>query len=347
MPPLKDIDLDELDNMDPDDFEDKYDTPEARGDVVDPNEDDADDEVEAKADDEEETDEEETDEEETDGEETDGEETDEEETDEEETDEEETDEEATDDEEPAEEKETQKDEKWIPKTRFDDVNQRRKEAEQRLAALERQAQKEGAGGSETSRINEIQQELTTLDKKINEAILEADADKLAELRTQERKLNQEAMDFQLKTVTTQAVSEARYDAFLDKVEADFPEYNPEHESYNDELVTETLEVQQAFMARGVSKMDALTKAIRYVRPQYIREDEPAEKPSLRGKPPARDTSTKKARNQKVAKSQPKSPPSRSSKLDSAEDIDVYNLTDPDDLDKIPAKELARLSGDFV
>ena len=332
MPPLKDIDLDELDNMDPDDFEDKYDTPEARGDVVDPNEDDADDEVEAKADDEEETDEEESDEEESD---------------EEETDEEESDEEEVDDEKPAEEEETQKDEKWIPKTRFDDVNQRRKEAEQRLAALERQAQNEGKAGPETSRISEIQQELTTLDKKINEAILEADADKLAELRTQERKLNQEAMEFQLKTVTTQAVSEARYDAFLDKVEADFPEYNPEHESYNDELVTETLELQQAFMAKGQSKMDALTRAIRYVRPQYIREDEPAEKPSLRGKPPARDTSTKKARNQKVAKSQPKSPPSRTSKLDSSEDIDVYNFNDPDDISKLSEKELARLSGDYV
>ena len=329
MPPLKDIDLDELDRMDPDEFEDQYDTPEARGDVVDPN-DDEDDEVEAKADDAEESDEED----------------DAEEPDEEEPDEEELDEEEPEEEEPAKKEEAQKDEKWIPKTRFDDVNQRRKEAEERLAAFERQAEKEGAAGPEISRVNEIQQELTALDKKINEAILEADSEKLAELRAQERKLNQEAMDFQLKTVTTQAVSEARYDAFLDKVEADFPEYNPDNEAYNDELVTETLEVQQAFMAKGWSKMDALTKAIRYVRPQYIRE-EPAEKPSLRGKPPARDTSTKKARNQKVAKSQPKSPPSRSSKLDSAEDIDVYNLNDPDDLDKIPAKELARLSGDFV
>ena len=323
----KDLNLDELDNLDPDDFEDELDTPEARGDVVDPNA-----EKTAEGDDVEEEAEDDVEEESEDDV-------------EEEADEGEDDAEEEADEEADAEEETAK-KKWIPKDRFDDVNQRRKEAEQRLAALEKQAQQEGQTGQQVDRISEIQKELKTLDKQINEAILEADPTKLSELRDRERELNKEALDFQLEAVTSRAVSETRYDAYLDKIESEYPEYNPDHEDFNDELVTETLELQRAFMAQGVSKIDALNRAIRYARPQYIR-DEPAEKPTLRGKPPARDTTTKKARNQKVAKSQPKAPPSRSSKLDSSEDVDVYNLTDPDDLDKIPAKELARLSGDYV
>lgn len=332
---IKEMDLDDLDNLDPDEFEDEMDTPEARGDVVDPNEPS-----------EEETVAEDTSEEETEDEAEDGAET-EDESEEEDEPEEETEAEAEEEtEDEAEEEEQPQNKRWIPKERFDEINDKRKQAEQRLAALEKQAEAEGQTGQRVDRIGEIQKELTTLDKQINDAILEADADKLGNLRERERALNKEALDFQLEAVTTRAVTETRYDAYLDKIEAEYPEYNPEHAEFNDELVTETLELQRAFMAQGVPKIDALNRAIRYARPQYI-QDEPAEKPTLRGKTPVRDTATKKARNQKVAKAQPKASPSRSSNLESSEDIDVYNLNDPDDLDKIPAKELARLSGDYV
>lgn len=339
-PGKEEFDLEDVETGDLEDF--KAD-PKARGDFVDD-------------DDEAETDEAETDEAETDEAETDEVETDEAETDEAETGEEsdgdaETDEESDD---KAETDETETDEVdesgvRIPKSRFDAVNTRRKEAEQEVARLRSQIESGDGTRGQGNQLETLNTKIQEVDAGLQKAVRDGDDEKFAELNAQRSQLSTQLTDLKINVAKDSAVEETRYDMMIDQIEADHPEFDENSEVFNQELVDETLELQDAFIAKGSKRADALIKALDYTSQRYGLGEKKTESAGLRKKStekPARETTTKKARNEKAAKAQPASTSKKNAAPKADQDVDVTNLT-PEKIAKMDRKELSRLRGDVA
>lgn len=315
---LTDEDLENLDNiedLEDDEFED---TPESRGDVVDEADDSDGDEEESEEDDPDDEEDDPDDEED--------------ESDDEDVEEEDLEAAKTDD------------DPRIPKKRFDYVNERRKQAERELEELRK---KDSQSEKQKDRLGEINNRLAELDGELTQAMVEGDDKKIRALRKEERQLSDEVMNVRLETTAQQIKQQARYDAIVEQMEAQYPALNPEHDDYDEDAVSDVLDLRDAFQAKGETPAAALLKAIRWAMPEESAEPE---KPSLRReegkkKKPARSTKTPKKRNAKVRDSQPPSTAGRSSK-ETKDVIDVMNMSE-EEFDKLPEKTLAKLGGDYI
>lgn len=159
---------------------------------------------------------------------------------------------------------------WVPRHRLNEVSRRLRDAEDRLAQLNRQAQEQPAPQTQ----GEAQQQQESADereqlKQVNGELAQAQADgdatKIAELYNRQQDL---LINLQTRTVqdmsqsTRQATQDdIAYDRRLSEVESQYPVLNPDGEQYNEELVNTLATVRDAFVGQGYSQADALDKAL--------------------------------------------------------------------------------------
>ena len=255
-------------------------------------------------------------------------------------------EEESEEEEPKGKKAEAKKDTRIPKPRFDEVNQRLKEAQRRNEELERKLAKTSEDSEAQAAISDIQNRLNELDDELSQAIIDADTQKVKALRAEERQLLGEARQIELEEHSTRIRTQARYDLLVDQVEEQYPQYDQKSDSFDAELLRETNAVRYGYLSQGFSPEEALQKAVKYVYPQFYPQQQ--ETPSLREepKPTKRKTTTPTERNKKVAKAQPADVSSRRARDDDGALPDVSKMSD-EEFDKLPEKVLARLRGDFV
>lgn len=141
--------------------------------------------------------------------------------------------------------------------------ERREAVERELAALKQ--------GQAVARTNEdiaaAETKVAGMEKEYLDLLakgeVEKAAAKMAEIRRTEREIVQASAKFDLQAAEARAYERVKYDTTVERLEEAFPSINPDHESYDKELVGELLEMRDAYTATGrYNSAEALQKAVK-------------------------------------------------------------------------------------
>ena len=167
-----------------------------------------------------------------------------------------------------EDKEEKKGGKMIPLDRHKDILDRQRA---RVESLERELSQQRQTGQQAEFNEDIAQRETAiqaLEKKMHDQLLAGENEKAAETMTKIRHAEREVSDMKtevrMQVAESRAIERARFDIVLERLEEAYPELNPEHEAFDENVVAEVLELQTGFIRTGKSPSEALQKAVKYV-----------------------------------------------------------------------------------
>ena len=268
---------------------------------------------------------------------------------EEEEKEEEPEEEKEEEEEEPEEEEEEPEEKpapkGIPKHRFDEVNQRRKAAEEENARLKAELE---AGKPPAEK--EAPYDFDAAEKEYIDLTLDGDVDgalaKRKEIRAAEHAEWKSETMTETKSTLSADAEQAELISLSKEAEAMFGQFDPEHEDFDQGMLNKVLTFMRGYETE-MSRTDAFIAGLADVVELYDLtvpgeegDADPAPKPT--GK---RKTDPKKAKLREKAH-QPVGGEGSGSSDTGAVVPNIEDMTD-EELEALPAKALARLRGDFV
>jgi hypothetical protein len=229
----------------------------------------------------------------------------------------------------------------IPKRRLDDVVAKQRKAEQEAAELRKELAEALAKAEAIPAID-----ILSLSKMRNEATLDGDLYKAAQIDKQiyeaSKQVASEPIDMEALESRVEAKMELK--ATLTSVFEEFPQLDTDSDSFDEELNSEALVFQSAYLHQGYSPAEAVRRAanaaIRVVRPELLAA---TEAPKVAAK--ARKTNVKG--NVDASNAQPpKMTQGESGGKTSSEMIDINKLTD-EEFDALPEATRARKRGDLV
>jgi colicin import membrane protein len=249
----------------------------------------------------------------------------------------------------------------IPKERFDTAVKKARDAAE--AAIKRADEAEAKlkadlGAKENTK---LETELDELEEALEGAIADGNVEKKKAIRTEIRKKNQELADIRAQAHATRAsaiaIEQVRYDATVERIEAEHPELNPDSAEFDDDLFAEALELKEAFEAKGHSSSEALKKAVGVVfrgakAPAKAAEDDDAgeEEKEAREKAEKLAAERKAAAVKKGLEAKGKQPADTkkagrdSDAAGKTDKIDPAKLSDAE-FDKLTPEQLKKLRGD--
>lgn len=256
------------------------------------------------------------------------------------------------------------DEPQIPKHRFDEVNQKRKEAEEELRRLKAEQMTLPSEPEEPEPLQPPVDEFDYDDAedRYQDAVLEGRKDDAKGIRKEMREAElshaKNVSRFEAEQVTGQNNVSNIIAQTARTIEAAHPEFQANNESFNPEITSEALELSEAYLAMPKYKgnpTQALIDAAEHTLKIYgvLNKDgdrfdasdvEETSRDSLKAR---KETKARKEvkRKQKVAGDQP---PKLARKQGGTEEpsIDVQNMSE-EEWDALPESTKARLRGDFV
>lgn len=177
---------------------------------------------------------------------------------------------------PKAEKDSKKDSR-IPLSRHEAVLNKERE---KRADLERQLA-QYQNGQQLATVNEqitaAEDSIMKMEKDYATLLTDGEIDKatalMAEIRRAERGMAEAKGDMKIQAAEARATERARYNTSLERIENAFPELNPDHEDYNDELMAEVAELKDAYQMKGLTPTVALQKAVKaLVEPRTTRQE---------------------------------------------------------------------------
>lgn len=248
----------------------------------------------------------------------------------------------------------------IPKSRFDEAvgkeREAREAAERRAAELERQLRTQEAQQAQTAQVEEIENQITELEAKHAELLLDGNSKEAAavmkQIRLAERQIARAEADATANARIVQTLEAKTFDAVVARIEADHPQFNPESENYDADLVELVLTKQQTLMrSQGLAPSAAMEKAAKEVAERFLKADAPKEDP--KGLAAAKAAEDRKAaqlaKNLDTAKKQPASMKEvglDSDKAGKTSEVDVMSMS-ADEFAALPEATKAKLRGDYV
>lgn len=154
----------------------------------------------------------------------------------------------------------------IPKHRFDFAQQKRREAEERAAALEAEIARLKASQPAQGPTPQEQFEtrLAELDIEIEKARLDGDAKLAAQLVGQQRNLERRRTEWLAEqtgeTAAQRATEQGKLDTIITQLEETYPQFVEGGPEYDKELVEQVLDLHSAFLAKGDRPSQAMAKA---------------------------------------------------------------------------------------
>ena len=245
----------------------------------------------------------------------------------------------------------------IPKSRFDEAvgkeRDAREAAERRAQELERQLAERAAQVTETEQVAELEKGIEALEVQYQELLLDGNTTEAAkimrQIRVAERQIATAEAETRAVSRTQQVLEQERFNVTIARLEADYPELNPQSEGYDQDLVDLVLAKQGALIrAQGMSPSEAIAKAADDVAKRFLVRTPAA--PEKKGLAPQSDR-TKQAVD-KALTAQKSQPPSLkeagmdSDKLGEKDLPDVTKMT-ADEFDALPEATQARLLGNLV
>ena len=154
----------------------------------------------------------------------------------------------------------------IPLARHKEILEREREAR---AALERQLaqyQKGNQLADMNAELTAAEDAIVKMDKDYRALLVDGDLDKAGELMTKIRKAEREMAeaksDMKIHAAEVRATERARYNIAVERIEAAYPELNPDHESYDAEVTTEVMDLKDAYQLKGLTPTAAMQKAVK-------------------------------------------------------------------------------------
>ena len=203
----------------------------------------------------------------------------------------------------------------IPKAEFDariaKERERTEAANARAAELEAQLQATQA----TADVAKLEEEIAEMEAQRDQALLDGKKDLAAtlskDIHLKERQVNIATNKNLSNTARVQATEEIRFDMTVEKLEAQYPVLNPQHESYNAELVEDVLLMQEALMRRDrLTAAQGLEKAVQKImsmQPKAAPEPEGDKPKTLAdGTKPTDRAAQQKIKNAEAARTTPAS-----------------------------------------
>ena len=239
----------------------------------------------------------------------------------------------------------------IPAARHKEIlekeREKRAELERKVAELEQGRRNENT----TVDISAAEAAIEKMDEEYDVLITDGELAKAAALkqriRRTERDINEAKSDMKIHAAEVRATERARYSSTLDRAEAQYPEINPDHDSYNPRMMTAVSRLKSASEAQGMSPSAALQEALDVIFHARDQDDEPAEKKNV-------SAERKAAAVQKTAGAVGKTPPSLSrSGVDSdrlgggAHDARAVMNMSQKDFAKLTDDQLSKMRGDTL
>lgn len=246
----------------------------------------------------------------------------------------------------AKDEEGSKREKWIPRARFDAVNERLKAERARRQELEAQAQAQ----TQTKQQAAPAFDFEAKEKAYMEAVLDGNTEQALAIRKEIRAAEQAEYESRVKQAVSEAPKHTKEALALDgavaEMESTYAEFNPEHEDFNQELTDEALALFRGFVGQGYDRAAALRKAATYVavangleKVGASAEKDEEKKPEKAAEPTAKQRKEKLA----LAGKQP-AKAAGTSREHAVHDLEA--MTD-DEFDALPEATKRRLRGDYV
>lgn len=240
----------------------------------------------------------------------------------------------------------------IPKSRYDSAKNRAQEAERRTQELERKLAEiaEGKTSTQTQTNTDVDTQLAELDKKLGEAYADNDMEAAASLRAQQRAIEREQIKADMtesdKLSSQHTIEQLKLDEMIETLNNTYEVLDPDSDAYDQDIVNEVLELQDAFVNAGRSPSSALQQAVRYARLEDTVKAAVAEPEA----PAAEKRKTDVKRNVETANKQP--PDLDKTGVDSnksgLKDVipDVTGLSE-DEFDALPEETRRRMRGDVL
>lgn len=228
-------------------------------------------------------------------------------------------------------------EQRIPKSRFDDVNERRKAAERRAAELEAQLKQQAPRSD---------YDFDAAEDAYADALLEGDKEKARsirrEIRAQEMAQAQALAQAEANQARELTHTELDFRQTCQALEAEFPVFRDGSEEYDQELVDEVVDMHAGFVSRGYSPAAAMRKAVNYV----ARANGLVPASEKQAPAPAPAAPAPKSTVASKLDAATKQPPMQSGTSGGEVEPDYRNLSDTE-WEALPASTVARLRGDFL
>lgn len=245
--------------------------------------------------------------------------------------------EASSEPEPEAKAEEPKGEPRIPKRRFDEINERRKAAEAKLAEYERahQAKKQAP-----------EFDFEAKEKAYLEAVLDGETDKAMALRREIRAAERAAWEAQVAEASSRTremtKAELELTTTVQELQSTYPVFDAESETFDEGLTQEALDLFEGFKVRGYAPAAAMRKAVGYVVAANSLETPAAPSASSASSVPQRPSAAQVQRKLEAATQQPPQPAGTPPEPS----IDVMRMSE-EDFDKLSEAELRKLRGDLV
>lgn len=164
----------------------------------------------------------------------------------------------------------------IPLARHKEILEKEREAR---ATLERQLAQYQQGGQladMNAELTAAENNIIKLEKEYATLLTDGEIEKAAELMQQirktERDMAEAKSDMKIHAAEVRATERARYNTAIERVEAAFPELNPDHDDYSEETASEVLDLMDAYKMKGMTPTAALQKAVKVlVEPRTTRQ----------------------------------------------------------------------------
>jgi hypothetical protein len=258
--------------------------------------------------------------------------------------------------EPEEEPEApkQKQKIMIPKTRLDDEIAKRRKLENELKQIRAEREAKPTDDEADEAFDAVVKGANALLRQANEAVLDGDLDKAAQL--QQDALVKMATARQAPAKSNDADPEAMIEQLEARIELKhtvkniyekFPMLNNESEDADPELIERAVMYERMYAEMGHTPAMAVERAVQdavsLLRPELLQTEQPVTRPKV---DPAKKRVQEKRQNlEKKVELAQKQPPKAQSSTTSEPTIDINNLGE-DEFDALPESTKARLRGDF-
>ena len=265
-------------------------------------------------------------------------------------------EEETEEEVAAEDKPKKKDGR-IPLSRHKEILEKERATRATLEAQLKQFQQGGKVADLNADITAAETEVLKLEGENAKLLTDGETEKavavMSKIRKIERDMTDAKADMKTQAAVSLAVENTRYGVALERIEAAFPQLNPDHDDYDEDLMTDVADLKVTYQRRGMTPTDALQKAVKkLVGTETTKQEAATEvKPQVTTKDVAADR--KKAAVEKALDGAKKTPPStkdvgmdsdKAGGTISAKDVLKMSYKD---FSALPEETLARMRGDML
>jgi len=253
---------------------------------------------------------------------------------------------------------TKKKDSRIPLARHKEILEKERESR---AALERQLAQYQQG----DQLKDMNADLTAaenniikLEKEYHDLLAAGELDSanalMQQIRKTERDMAEAKSDMKIHAAEVRATERARYNTALERIESAFPSLNPDHDDYDEEAMSEVVDLKEAYQLKGLTPTMALQKAVKLIVEPRTTKQEMAT--STRPQVSERDVAAERRKDaaNKTADAVSKTPPSlartgmNSDKLGGgALDAAAVMKMNQKEFAQLSESDLAKMRGDTI